>query len=516
LGEYIERKWEGDPGGYGGRRARSSFTYQAWLPDPILDIDPAITFETAGSIEAAEAAVGALNSSVDVIGLEAIGPLLLRSEAIASSKIEGFELSQRNLAWALIDPRAARGTAKTVAANVVAMEQAIALGEEARALGVDDLRTIHATLMATELSRTNPGQFREEQNWIGGRLNSPIDARYIPPPESDVPRLIEDLMRFVVERDDLPATAQAAIAHAQFETIHPFIDGNGRVGRCLIHLVLRRRGLAPRFVPPISIVLAARSELYVDGLVTFREGGVASWCASFAGATQRAAALSIELADQVYRLKERWVREARVRRDSTAARILDLLPAQPIVSAATIRAAAGVSHQRALVALKDLETVRIVRQITEGGYDRQYAADELFDLIERFEEDVADKSWQAARIPSRKDREVELLTTWERLERNVEFARLHAGDLPSRPEFADRTVEQLRAARRWLDRNNPEVNELSMTVRLIKAAPDAIAVSDPHLQASLTAIRVLEEAYDSEQAVESGASPKVVWDVGRS
>jgi len=88
--------------------------------------------------------------------------------------------------------------------------------------------------------------------------------------------------------------------------------------------------------------------------------------------------MSIELADQVVRLRERWVREAGVRRDSTAARIIDLLPARPIVSAATIRRAASVSHQRALVALNDLGAAGVVRQVTEGGYDRQYAADGLF------------------------------------------------------------------------------------------------------------------------------------------
>ncbi len=388
MGEYVDRKWEGDPGGYGGRRARSSFTYRAWVPDAITDLYPAITFETAGTIEAAEAAIAALNGNVNVIGLEAIGPLLLRSEAIASSRIEGYELSQRNLARALFDPKAARGTAHTVAANVVAMEQAIALGEQAGALTVDDLCQIHGTLMADEPPRTRPGQLRDEQNWIGGRLNAPLDARYIPPPASEVPRLIDDLMRFVNERDDLPAAAQAAIAHAQFETIHPFVDANGRVGRCLIHVVLRRRGLAPRFVPPVSIVLAARPEQYVDGLVTYRAGEVATWCASFAGACHRAATRSIELADQVVRLKERWVGDASVRRDSTAARIIHLLPAQPIVSAATVRGAVSVSHQRALVALKDLQAAGVVRQITEGGYDRQYAADGLFELIERFEEEV--------------------------------------------------------------------------------------------------------------------------------
>ena len=389
MSGVVERRWEGSPGAYGGRHARTSFIYRAFVPDLIARLDPLTTFEVADAVASAEQAVRDLNVGSSVGGLEAIGALLLRSEAIASSRIEGYELSQRNLARALIDPRAARGTARTVAANVLAMEEAIALGGSAEALTAGDIRSIHRTLMATESPRVSPGEFRREQNWIGGRVGSPIDARYIPPPEDEIERLMADLMAFV-NRDDLPGIAQAAIAHAQFETIHPFLDGNGRVGRCLIHVVLRRRGLAPRFVPPISIVLAGRPDSYVAGLTAFREGQLATWCASFAQASERAATLSAELADQVAALQKEWIERAgRPRRDSAAARIVAALPAQPITSAATIRAAIGASHQRALDGLKALAGAGVVRQISEGGYDRQYAADELFSLLEQFEQRVS-------------------------------------------------------------------------------------------------------------------------------
>jgi Fic family protein len=389
MARFVGRRWEGDPGAYGGRRARASLTYQAFVPDPIEALDPPTTFEAADAVAAAEEAVRELNASGSVTGLEAIGALLLRSEAIASSRIEGYELSQRNLARALIDPRAARGTARTVAANVVAMEEAIALGEADRPLTGDDIRAIHRTLMAGEPDRVTPGEYRREQNWIGGRLDSPLDARYIPPPEAEVEPLMGDLVAFV-NRDDLPGVAQAAITHAQFETIHPFLDGNGRVGRCLIHVVLRRRGVAPRFVPPISVVLAARANHYVAGLDGFREGRISEWCASFAGACERASRLSTELAEETARLEADWYERAgRPRRDSSAARIIAALPAQPITSAAAIRVAIGASHQRALDGLKALAEAGVVRQITEGGYDRRYAADELFALLEAYEERIA-------------------------------------------------------------------------------------------------------------------------------
>lgn len=385
----IERRWEGDPDAYGGRRGRASFTYRAFVPDRIASLDPATTFEGAETVALAEQAILKLNDAASVGGLEAVGALLLRSEAIASSRIEGYALSQRNLAGALIDPRAARGTARTVAANVVAMEQAIALGEVDRPLALSDILDIHRTLMASEPARVMPGEFRREQNWIGGRLDSPIDARYIPPPETEVESLMEDLLAFV-NRDDVPGVAQAAIAHAQFETIHPFVDGNGRVGRCLIHVVLRRRGVAPRFVPPVSVVLAARAKSYVEGLVGYRKGRIMEWCSSFARACERAALLSIDLAEAIATLEAEWFERAgRPRRDSAAARIIKVLPAQPITSAATIRAAIGASHQRALDGLKALAEAGVVRQITEGGYDREYASDELFGLIEAYEGRIA-------------------------------------------------------------------------------------------------------------------------------
>src|SRR6202023_1686779 len=103
------------------------------------------------------------------------------------------------------------------------------------------------------------GKVRDRQNWIGGASSGPRDAEFIPPPPELVPELLDDLSRFMA-RDDLPPVAQAAVAHAQFETIHPFADGNGRVGRCLISVVFRRRGLGQRLIPPVSLVLAARRD----------------------------------------------------------------------------------------------------------------------------------------------------------------------------------------------------------------------------------------------------------------
>ena len=391
MPRLVERRWQGNPGAPGGRRARASFAYHAFIPDTIAGLDPAVAFQTMAAVADAERAIRDLNERADVGGPKAIGPLLLRSEAVASSKIEGYQVSTLNLARALVDPRAARGSARTVAANVSAMEEAIARADDPSPIRVADIQAIHATLMKQEPDAM-PGRVREVQNWLGGRLDSPLGAEFVPPPPDEVEPLLEDLVSFLV-RDDLPPVAQAAMAHAQFETIHPFIDGNGRVGRCLVHVALRRTGVAARFVPPVSIVLAARPTSYVAGLIDFREGRIAEWIESFANACRDAAVNAAALADQVVGLQREWIERAgRPRAGSAASKVIALLPAQPIVSAPTIHAAIGTSQQQALVGLKALADAGILWQISAGSYDRQFAAIELLDLVTAYEERVAGRS----------------------------------------------------------------------------------------------------------------------------
>jgi Fic family protein len=389
MPRVVTLRWEGNPGGYGGRRSRASFAYEAFAPDPIAKLAVALSGETALLVSLAESEIRALNSGPTTGGLDAVGALLLRAESVASSRIEGLELSQRNLARALFYPTAAKGTAKLVAGNVRAMEEAIRIGSAGRSFTVADITDIHRTLLAGADQSVIAGQVRTVQNWVGGRLNSPIDAEFVPPPPEDVPGLLEDLVAFV-DREDLPAVVQAAIAHAQFETIHPFTDGNGRVGRCLIHVILRRRGLAPTFVPPVSVVLATNAKAYVRGLTDFREGKVAAWCSSFAYACRSAADESERLAARIAGLLEQWrVRAGFPRRGSAGFKLIELLPCQPIVSVATAHAAIGGSAEGVRLALNSLEERGVVRQITAGKYARAWAADELFDILNEYEHSLA-------------------------------------------------------------------------------------------------------------------------------
>jgi Fic family protein len=348
-----------------------------------------LTGETALMVSLAEAEISALNHGSMAGGLEAVAGLLLRSESVASSRIEGLELSQRNLAKALFLPGTARRTARAVAANVRAMEEAIALGSQDRRLTTAHLAQIHNVLLCDTDDAAIAGRIRTTQNWIGGRLDSPLDAEFVPPPPGEITVLLDDLMDFIA-REDLPAVVQAAIAHAQFETIHPFADGNGRVGRALIQTIFRRRGLAPRFVPPISVVLATNAKDYVRGLNDYRIGAIDRWSAAFAYTCRLAATESVRLGSRIESMQEEWRRRAgRPRGGSSADRIIDLLPAIPIMSVASASRELGVSDEAARTALMSLAAADVVRKITAGRYARAWAADDLFDLLNDFEHRLA-------------------------------------------------------------------------------------------------------------------------------
>jgi Fic family protein len=294
------------------------------------------------------------------------------------------------LALAVYEPLAADSTARAVLGNVRAMERAVEIGTTRRPFRIDDLLDLHRTLLEGTSEDRYAGVIREDQNWIGGRGVSSADAAFIPPPEDRVRVLLDDLVDFI-NRDDLPAVAQAAIAHAQFETIHPFRDGNGRAGRCLIHVVLRRRGLAPLFVPPVSVVLATNARRYVAGLVDFREGRTDDWIGVFADTTTTAADAAKRLWAQIDALLAELIERAGSPRvDSVARKIILGLPAQLVVNADTAAARYEVTPTAARAALNRLQETGALAPARVGRRrDREWISDELFQLLDAFEHDQA-------------------------------------------------------------------------------------------------------------------------------
>lgn len=407
-GRAERRLWTPRLAPFGGRRARTGFYYDAFIPDPIAELDLTVAGDIAEVVSDATVAVRDLQGSPRLGALEALARQLLRAEAVASSRIEGLEMSHRRLARAAFAPDEADASAREVVGNVRAMEAAIARGADPRPLATADLRAIHERLFRGTRDDHRAGQIRTEQNWIGGGHDSPRNAEFIPPAPERLPALLRDLVAFL-RRDDLPAIAQAAIAHAQFETIHPFADGNGRVGRCLIHVVLRRRGLALTYVPPISLVLATDQAAYIRGLTVYRSYApepVASWVATFAQATRTAAREALGFAEQIAHLQDRWRERARIRRRGSAADlILSLLPAQPVIDIRTAAEHAGVVYEAARLAAEQLQGAGILRPISSRRRDRLFEAPEVFALVDGFERHLAtpeERSRQERARPARR------------------------------------------------------------------------------------------------------------------
>ena len=361
------------------------------MPDPIREWDAPLAARAADAVAEATAALGDLQSSAAGLDLETLAAPLLRSEALGSSFIEGLRASNKRLALAAYEPRIADGAARSVLGNLRAMERAVEIGVETRRFTLEDLLTIHRTLLEGTSEQRYAGLIREDQNWIGGRGVSPRDAAFIPPPEDRVRGLLDDLVDFI-NLDDIPAIAQAAVAHAQFETIHPFGDGNGRAGRCLIHVVLRRRRITPVVVPPISVVLATNARRYIAGLTDFRDGRVDDWIGSFADTTTAAAAATKRLWNQIADLLQTLVERAgRPRADSVARKIILGLPAQPVVSAETAADRYGVTPTAARSALNSLEDKGVIVPPRVGRRrDREWISDELFQLLDAFEHDLGE------------------------------------------------------------------------------------------------------------------------------
>jgi Fic family protein len=193
-----------------------------------------------------------------------------------------------------------------------------------------------------------------------------------------------------MNRRNLSPTLQAAIAHAQFETIHPFPDGNGRVGRCLIHVVYRRAQLAPRFVPPVSLVLATESDAYIKGLTAYRSGAPADWYLDFALTVIRACRAARQLSQQIEDLESRWMGDAgNPRRNSTARRLIEMLPGQPILRVSHVTEMLGVGTSAAHRAVNDLQATGVLKQVTVGQRNRAWEAVGLLELIDMFERRLA-------------------------------------------------------------------------------------------------------------------------------
>jgi Fic family protein len=418
MSRVVKRRWPGANQPGLPRRHRAPCDYEAYVPDPLSDRRIMLDADVAADVAEASSAIERLNQVVStLVDSEALARLLLRAESVASSRIEGLEIGPRRLLLAeASDDRGSRDlTAKEVLANIEAMRSSIET--MAGAITVEDILGTHRVLLEGTSLAEHAGRLRSEQNWIGGNAYNPCGAAFVPPPPEEVGRLMHDLVAFS-ERTDIPPVAQAAIAHAQFETIHPFVDGNGRVGRAVIHVILRRHGTAPRIVPPISLILATRASDYIAGLTATRYRGAPSsssaheginrWVAMFAAACSRAVQDALAFESRIEEIQRGWLeRLGKVRRGSAVSLLVERIPRTPVLSVDVAASLIERSFQQANVAMQRLEQAGIIRQVSTRKRGRAFEVPDIITAFTALERQLASpagdtrSSRPARRVPGR-------------------------------------------------------------------------------------------------------------------
>jgi len=363
--------------------------YRAAVPAVIERMQVHIAPDVAARAEDARAAITRFDAELTAMFDGEFAPLsavLLRTESASSSQIENITVGARALSLADVGLAKSGSNAKLVQANVEAMNRALELTGP---LTPEHILAVHEALMHGQY-QAKPGQFRDEQVWIGGSDYSPHRADFVPPLHSRIKRSIKDLCAFS-ERTDLPLLAQAAIAHAQFETIHPFNDGNGRAGRALVHVMLRNGGATTRTTVPVSAGLLSDTDAYYDALTTYREGDPNSIVEEFTRAAFAAVRNGQQLATDLKALHDSWANNLRARRDAVAWRVLPFLLRQPSVTSNLVQNTFDVTQPAADNALRQLqEAGALSKPKTVHGEGRKrnvvWQAIEVLEALDRFGE----------------------------------------------------------------------------------------------------------------------------------
>ncbi|MDE0269064.1 MAG: Fic family protein [Acidimicrobiaceae bacterium] len=365
--------------------------FHAYVPYPIIGFKLLLNADTWHRVHAAEQAVAALPSAT-------AAPtewLLTRAESAASSTIEGIRPSARRLAraeaqLALGKQRPRYGDLEALG-NISATRLAVKTGAENRAVTIDDICAIHASLSGDD---PQAGEIRSRQSWIGSGISStPLNAAFVPPPPETLPTLLEDLVAAINEPAASPL-AHAAVVHAQFETIHPFVDGNGRTGRALIQLMLRRSGLTTACPPPISSALALNRDAYISALNSShpvcapddpkRSAALTQWIMLCADACVQACDYTSRIISHVTDLQQAWhdqLLSSGVRSSNSVMRLIEVLPANPILNATTVAGLLAVNTRTAQRAIDLLADAGILVQRSAGKRNRIYEAEAVMDAF---------------------------------------------------------------------------------------------------------------------------------------
>ena len=390
---HEEHSWLAENDGLSSRAqvAAGSGTYASTIPSMIAAFDPVLPADLAADAEEATAELARFDTYARVaLGADspALGPMtsiLLRTESASSSQIENLTVGAKQLALAEIT-QSNSANAQTVVANVRAMEAALALADR---LDERAILAMHEALLSGQRGwEQHAGRFREELVWVGTSSISPRGATHIAPQPEAVAPAITDLVAFM-RRDDLPVLVQVAVAHAQFETIHPFADGNGRTGRALVHAMLRAKGITRHTTAPVSAGLLVETEAYFSALTAYRDGDARPIVEQFARAGRYAAASGAGLVDDLAaQMAEARGKLVGLRPQAAAWTVLPHLVAHPVISSSFLTAALGMSAVTAQRALSQLTEAGVLVERTGQKRNRVWQHDGVLGVLDLFAQGI--------------------------------------------------------------------------------------------------------------------------------
>lgn len=359
----------------GTREDRTLGSVNATIPPLITTLDYVPPLAVLLATEKALLAVA--QADTDAEGHSAaLSRFMMRSESVASSKIERITATAVDYAKAIAGSRGNASAVSMVAASS-ALHELITTVDEGGRFELEHITSAHRALMADDPEEADyAGRLRDMQNWIGGSDYSPREALHVPPAPGRVAELMTDLVTYL-NRDDVPVIVQAAIGHAQFESIHPFTDGNGRIGRALVSAVLRRRGVTRNAVVPLASGLLARREDYFASLATYRRGDPAPLIDLFARSARAAAECSRDTIARLKVMPDEWTAELRPRAGSAAAALIQAFYDHPVMSAGEIETRSGSVASQAYRAIDQLVEAGYLKEITGRKKNRVWAASEV-------------------------------------------------------------------------------------------------------------------------------------------
>lgn len=385
---FETRSWEvADRYVSKSQRRKHAGSYAAAITPKIAAVDPHLPAYLVAESEEAALEVARFDEYVSATfgtpadGAPEIAPMsaiLLRTESASSSQIENLTVGARQIALAELGEHT-NANAKIVTGNVRSMEAALELSES---IDKDTILAMHLALLGNSQAH-HAGQWRDQQVWIGGSDVGPHRADFVPPHDERVQAAIDDLLVFA-NRDDLPTVAQVAITHAQFETIHPFADGNGRTGRALVHSMFANKGLSERITVPVSSGLLVNTGAYFKALNDYRKGDIEPIVERFNDATIFAVGNGRQLVDDLKGVRESFTDRVKARSDSSAWKIADLLVGQPVINSAYVQDRLKISDVAALRAIETLEKAAVLVQPASAKKNRVWQSPEILSALDAF------------------------------------------------------------------------------------------------------------------------------------